>query len=115
VFVDLFVPTRALYAAAKTPLTQNGVHMTAEGNRQLAELIDSTLFGPAGRRTESLPPRLRQAVVDKSWHWFQRYRVTDGYSTYGERAFLNFVRGTPANVNADVAAKAPKEHVSRKT
>ena len=35
------------------------------------------------------------------------FHVTDGYSTYGERAFLNFVRGTPTNVNAEVAAKTP--------
>jgi glucose/arabinose dehydrogenase len=111
VFVDLFAPTRQLYAAAKTPLTQNGVHMTADGNRQLAQVIDRALFGPPARRQEAFLARLRQAVVDKSWHWFQRYRVTDGYSTYGERAFLNFVRGTPTNVNAEVAAKTRKEDV----
>ena len=110
-FVDLFGPTRELYAAAKAPLTQNGVHMTADGNRQLAQVIERQLFGPAARPQEAFLARLRQAVVDKSWHWFQRYRVTDGYSTYGERAFLNFVRGTPSNVNAEVAAKTPKEDV----
>ena len=111
VFVDLFAPTRQLYAAAKTPLTQNGVHMTADGNRQLAQVIDRALFGAQPRRQEALLTRLRQAVVDKSWHWFQRYRVTDGYSTYGERAFLNFVRGTPTNVNAEIAAKTPKDDI----
>ena len=111
VFVDLFAPTRQLYAGTKTPLTQNGVHMTADGNRQLAQVIERALFGAPARRQEAFLARLRQAVVDKSWHWFQRYRVTDGYSTYGERAFLNFVRGTPTNVNAEVAAKTPKEDV----
>ena len=55
--------------------------------------------------------RLRQAVVDKDFHWFNRYRVTDGYSTYGDRAFLNFVRGTPSNVNANVLSKTAKEDV----
>src|SRR6185295_1206703 len=29
----------------------------------------------------------------------RRYRVTDGYSTYGERAFLTFIKGNPRDVN----------------
>jgi hypothetical protein len=37
--------------------------------------------------------RIRPAVQDKAFHWFQRYRVTDGYSVYGGRAFLKFVNG----------------------
>jgi glucose/arabinose dehydrogenase len=32
-------------------------------------------------------------VKDKAFHWFQRYRVTDGYSTYGGRAWLKFTGG----------------------
>ena len=34
-FVDLFAPSRQLYAAAKTPLTINGVHLNANGNRRI--------------------------------------------------------------------------------
>ena len=49
--------------------------------------------------------------MDKDQHWFHRYRVTDGYSTYGDRAFLTFVRGTPRNVNAEQKAKAAPEDV----
>ena len=111
VFVDVFTPMQQVYAASKTPLTLNGVHLTAEGNRQLAQVIERELFGPPPTRTEAYLAALREAVVDKSRTWFQRYRVTDGYSTYGERAFLNFVRGTPSNVNAAVAAKTPKEDI----
>ena len=44
-FVDLFAPTRSLYATVKTPLTANGVHLNEEGNRRLAEIIDRDLFG----------------------------------------------------------------------
>src|SRR3954471_24536235 len=36
-FVDLFTPSAKLYAAAKTPLTINGVHMNANGNRQIGQ------------------------------------------------------------------------------
>ena len=110
-FVDLFGPSRQLYASAKAPLTINGIHLNAEGNRRLAEVIDRALFGDPPQQPESLLSRLRQAVVDKNFHWFHRYRVTDGYSTYGDRAFLNFVRGTPSNVNPNVLAKTPKKDI----
>lgn len=95
--VDLFTPTLALYSRVSRPLTINGVHLTEEGNRKLAEIVDAALFTPAGQPytppDEALLARIRPAVQDKAFHWFQRYRVTDGYSVYGGRAFLKFVNG----------------------
>jgi glucose/arabinose dehydrogenase/lysophospholipase L1-like esterase len=110
-FVDLYAPTRQLYASAKTPLTMNGVHLNAEGNRRLAQVIDRALFGDAPTYQESFLSKLREAVVDKSWHWFNRYRATDGFATYGDRAFLTFIRGNPRNVDAKEVAKVGKEAV----
>ncbi|MCH5373161.1 MAG: dehydrogenase, partial [Planctomycetes bacterium] len=43
--------------------------------------------------------RLRQAVLDKNFYWFHRYRTTDGYSIYGGRSGLRFVDG---QTNRDV-------------
>jgi glucose/arabinose dehydrogenase len=108
-FVDLFAPSLKLYAASKTPLTMQGVHLNSAGNRQVGEVIDRALFGDAPAYDEGYLSRLRQAVVDKNVHWFLRYRVTDGYSTYGDRAFLTFIRGNPRNVNPKEAAQAGKE------
>ncbi len=87
-FVDLFAPTQALYAQAKQPLTMNGVHLTPEGDRQLALVIDRALFGePAVKDTAPLE-KLRQAVVDKDFYWFSRYRTVDGYNVFGGRSSL---------------------------
>ena len=36
---------------------------------------------------------LRAAVLDKNFHFFRRYRTTDGYSIFGGRAGLTFVDG----------------------
>ncbi len=99
-FVDLFTPSQQLYASMKEPLTMQGVHLNTEGNRQIAQVIDRALFGAPPRHDEALLTRLRQAVVDRDFHWYKRYRVTDGYNTYGDRAFLSFVRNTPRNVDA---------------
>ena len=99
-FVDLFAPTKALYAAAKTPLTINGVHLNEEGNRRLAEIIDRELFGaPPRAYPRAYLTALQRAVADKSFHWFNRYRTTDGFATFGDRAFLTFIRNNPRNVN----------------
>ncbi len=98
-FVDLFTPSRQLYAAAKSPLTINGVHLNSDGNRRIAEVIDRDLFGAAPAPRDTLLTALRQAVLDKNFHWFNRYRTTDGFATFGDRAFLTFIRGNPRDVN----------------
>jgi glucose/arabinose dehydrogenase/lysophospholipase L1-like esterase len=108
-FVDLFTPTRQLFATTPAPLTINGVHLNAEGNRLVAQIIDRALFGEPVRRERAALERLRAAVVDKNFHWFNRYRVTDGFATYGDRAFLTFHRSSPRHLEPDQAAKADKE------
>ena len=110
-FVDLFTPSAKLYADLKAPLTMQGIHLNSEGNRQIAQVIDRALFGDSPKYQEALLTKLRQAVVDKDRLWFQRYRTTDGYATFGDRAFLTFVRGNPRNVNADQAAKVAKDDI----
>ena len=96
-FVDLFAPTRALYATVKTPLTADGVHLNEEGNRRLAEIIDRDLFGaPPRTYARNYLSALQRAVADKSFQWFKRYRTTDAFATFGDRAFLTFIRATRA-------------------
>jgi glucose/arabinose dehydrogenase len=108
-FVDLFTPSRVAYAAAKAPLTINGVHLTAEGNRRIAEIIDRELFGPAAPQRDAYISALRQAVLDKNFHWFNRYRTTDGFATFGDRAFLTFIKGNPRDVNPAQATFAKED------
>ena len=44
-FIDLFNPTLKLFEQSKEPLTINGAHLNAEGNRLLAEIIAKALLG----------------------------------------------------------------------
>jgi glucose/arabinose dehydrogenase/lysophospholipase L1-like esterase len=110
-FVDLYTPSLKLYAENKAPLTIQGIHLNGEGDRQIAQVIDRALFGDTPKYPPARLEKLRQAVVDKDFYWFHRYRVTDGYSTYGDRAFLTFVRGNPRNVNPDQMAGVSKEDI----
>jgi len=91
-FVDLFSATQGLYGKADRPLTLNGVHLLPEGNRQLAEVIATAISGKEVEATPALEP-LRQAVLDKNWHWHNRYRAVDGNDIWGSRAKLKFVDG----------------------
>ncbi len=91
-FVDLFAASQKLYEQNEEPLTVDGVHLNEQGNHALALEIDSALFGPRAKDIELVEfERLRQAVRDKNFYWFHRYRTTDGYSSYGGRSWLKFV------------------------
>ncbi len=93
-FVDLFTPTAALYREAKSPLTINGVHLNEEGNRVVASLIEDAIIGPPNPVDRSaFYERVRPAVQQKNALFYQRYRATDGYSTFGGRAWLKFNGG----------------------
>ena len=89
-FVDLFSNSQAYYALATTPLTLNGVHLLPEGNRQIGEIIASEIVGQTAIADASLEP-LRQAVLDKDYHWHCRYRAPDGNDIWGSRSGLRYV------------------------
>ncbi|MEO6740772.1 MAG: PVC-type heme-binding CxxCH protein [Chthoniobacteraceae bacterium] len=91
-FVDLFHPSLELFKAAKTPLTINGAHLSEDGNRQLAEVIAKALLGKPVSSSPSLDP-LREAVLDKNLHWWNRYHASDGNDVWGSRSTLSFVDG----------------------
>ncbi len=102
-FVDLFQPTLQKWASTTSnQFTINGVHLNRSGNRVIAGLITNELFGPEPEMSAEYLASLRAAVVEKNWHWFHRYRTTDGYSIFGGRADLAFTDG---QTNREVAAR----------
>jgi glucose/arabinose dehydrogenase len=92
-FVDLFGRSLELYGKANRPLTSDGVHLNESGHRQVSEAIVSSLWpAPAtGAANESRLQKIRAAVQDKDFFWFNRYRTVDGYNVYGGRSQLKYV------------------------
>lgn len=88
-YVDLFHPSLKIFQSSTTPLTINGVHLSAKGNRRLAEVIALALLGKEVNASPSLQP-LRQAVLDKDYFWNNRYRARDGNDIWGGRSKLAF-------------------------
>jgi putative heme-binding domain-containing protein len=94
-FVDLFLPTQKLYAAANGQhLTINGIHLNERGDLSVAQAATAQLF-PRTKLPLSMAEveKLRHIVNDKNFYWFNRYRTVDGYSIFGGRADLKFVEG----------------------
>ena len=100
-FVDLYHPSLEMYAGDKT-FTFNGIHLTDAGNAAIAQVIDQRLFQTPHPADAALQAKTREAVLDKNFHWFHRYRTTDGFSVYGGRSHLKFVDG---QTNREVAQR----------
>lgn len=88
-YVDLFHPSLELFRKASAPLTINGVHLSEEGNRQLAEVIAYTLLGKPVLAASPLES-LRATVREKDFFWNNRYRARDGNDVWGGRSTLAF-------------------------
>ncbi|MEM7395895.1 MAG: GDSL-type esterase/lipase family protein, partial [Verrucomicrobiota bacterium] len=89
-YVDLYAPTFQLFETSDENFTLNGAHLSAEGNRRLAEIIATELLGNS-ISVSSGSSNLRDAVLDKNWNWHNRYRATDGNDVWGGRSTLRFV------------------------
>jgi len=90
-FVDLYSPSLALMEQMREQsksMTINGIHLSEEGDRQLAPVIFKGLFGeepPSGNFE-----KLREAINEKNTQWHRRYRTVDGYNVYGGRSALAY-------------------------
>ncbi len=90
-YVDLFKASQDLYKASGENLTLNGIHLTNDGNKHLAQVIFKALFGKDAPIDHKHLDQTKAAVLDKNWHWFNRYRATDGNDVWGGRSGLRFV------------------------
>lgn len=90
-FVDLFTPTLHAMAESAEPLTINGIHVNAHGDRLVAAMLMKGLgwstaemrpAGPAeGRRLEAL----REIIRDKNQQFFYRWRPVNAEYIVGRR------------------------------
>lgn len=98
-FVDLFGPTKKLYDEIDEPLTINGIHLNGLGYKHLADIITQALSKTEIVEAADQFELMRGAVLDKNWHWHNRYRAVDGNDIWGGRSTLKFVND---QTNAEV-------------
>ena len=92
-YIDLFHHSKHLYDKNEKPLTINGIHPNSLGNKLIAQHLVKELFGLEVSKDEKKIESIRSAVLDKNWHWHNRYRATDGNDVWGGRSGLKFVDG----------------------
>ena len=92
--IDLFEISQRLFANnSDTYITQDGIHPTVEGSHELGTEMVWSLLGDKPDMANSNVTPVRNAVLDKNWHWFNRYRATDGNDVWGSRSTLSFTDG----------------------
>ncbi|MEM7474869.1 MAG: c-type cytochrome [Planctomycetota bacterium] len=97
-FFNLFAVSKKMYAESEEPLTMNGIHLLDSGNRALAlAILDMAAPGEPIPSDDEIA-ELREAVLDKNYHWFSRYRVVDEYNVFGGRSKLAWFGQSNADV-----------------
>jgi glucose/arabinose dehydrogenase/lysophospholipase L1-like esterase len=102
-YVDLFAASQKLYqenqssggsrgdpSNSHSPLTINGIHLSSNGNDLLSRVIHKALFGKDAPVKHAHVKQTKEAILNKNWHWFNRYRATDGNDVWGGRSGLRF-------------------------
>ena len=81
VFVDVFAPIALRKSGAR--LTEDGIHLTAEGLRDVSAIVTQQL-GAEVKLSAELEP-LRAAIVQKNQLWFDSWRPANWSFVYGDR------------------------------
>ncbi|MBV6498618.1 MAG: hypothetical protein CJBNEKGG_00844 [Prosthecobacter sp.] len=84
-FIDLFTPTKALYATARQPLTTLGFVPNEKGYQEIAGILATGLFGHQSHESKADPELLNAAVRQKDWFWNNDYNLLNGVHTHGQR------------------------------
>ena len=84
-FIDLFSPTRALYAKSAKPLTTGGFVPNDEGYQQVANILLTGMFGAQARVSKANPELMHKAVQAKDYFWNNDYNLVNGVHAYGRR------------------------------
>ncbi len=84
-FVDLFTPTRELYAKVEQPFTINGFAPTEAGYRELAQILANGLYGHQSHQSKADPAKVHAAVKQKDWFWNNDYNLVNGVHSHGQR------------------------------
>ncbi|MEL7264341.1 MAG: PVC-type heme-binding CxxCH protein, partial [Planctomycetota bacterium] len=115
-FVNLFAPTKKLFAETEERLTLNGSHLNANGYLRLAPIFQRGLFGKAAAANDKggmgkVDPAVKAEIDNKNFHWWHRYRAVNGFSIYGDRGLA----GTDGTYNNRMVMEREREILDQMT
>lgn len=84
-FVDVYTPTKAWYAAEAEPLTIDGFQLTDAGYAKLGPYLVDAIFGETPAKAEEHRELIHAAVMEKNWLWHNDYKIPNGVHVFGRR------------------------------
>ncbi len=84
-FINLFTPTKAVYAKGGPAFTSTGFIPNEAGYAKLAEWLADGIYGPKPRQSKADPALVLGAVKQKDWFWNNDYNILNGVHTHGQR------------------------------
>ncbi|MFN0079283.1 MAG: PVC-type heme-binding CxxCH protein [Prosthecobacter sp.] len=84
-YIDLFSPTKAIYAKGSEAFTTGGFVPTDAGYAEVAKLLATGLYGHASYESKADPKLVHEAVKQKDWFWNCDYNILNGVHTHGQR------------------------------
>lgn len=88
-YIDLFEPSKQLFAHHTLPLTSNGMHLNTEGNREVAKILAGALSSSESVSTVDTSSAgfesLRKLVSRKAYEAAMSYHPANGIHYYGIR------------------------------
>ncbi|MCA8996475.1 MAG: HEAT repeat domain-containing protein [Planctomycetaceae bacterium] len=84
-FVDLFSPTKALFAESEKNMTINGCHLNEAGDAALGKILAKSLFGEGKDVSKETLAKIKTEVAEKNLQFFYDYRAVNGFYIYGGR------------------------------
>ncbi|HSJ03647.1 MAG TPA: ThuA domain-containing protein, partial [Verrucomicrobium sp.] len=84
-FIDLFTPTKAIYAKGGPVFTTGGFIPNDGGYKSIAEMLATGIYGHQSRVSKADPEKVHAAVMQKEWFWNNDYNLLNGVHTHGQR------------------------------
>ena len=87
-FIDLFTPTKELFASTKEEYTVDGALLLSNGYQFIAPILADAIFGESKvdeSKRATLKEAVKAAVTEKNYYWVNDYKVPNGVHVYGRR------------------------------
>jgi len=84
-FIDLFTPSKALFAKATNDYTVDGALLNQQGYKWLATYLATELSGDSDKAAAAHHKLVHEMVKEKNWCWLSDYKVLNGVHVFGRR------------------------------
>jgi hypothetical protein len=84
-FIDLYTPTKSLFAEAKEDYTVDGALLNQKGYKWLSTYLATQLCGETDPSALAHRDLVHEMVKEKNWCWLSDYKVLNGVHVFGRR------------------------------